>query len=593
MKKIMLYKSALSLSTKKSVYFSYTPRPSSGEDGESVRVVGQSWPEIEETDPPTLGGSAMMAQAQSAIRSVHMASAVVGRLPRPRAAVCALVFLAAAVAAPGALAVATPACSGTDSWSTYAHDARRSGASGGCVWFPLAAAWSYAPSAAPPRVMQTVERAIADTTAVYVKWDSSGNNAISWGTPAVDAVSLAGVRLWSADKPLNDNQGNWPSFFTYEKYRNGVYETRRGLVLNDDGLRIWNAAGGPVYRPPNPLPYADRETHSSDSWGETLTDGTRLWIYNQEVLHGPDMGLRAYDRRGKLLLSLNNYGYYDNPGHVPQLPQEQWDIAGDYRGALAYDGGAIYLGTRYQFACTPSATKPCDSDEQKPFKSGLYSWTTSAGEERWPMVEVDLASHMSVAGIRMYLLEKDPQNGQVTLAIRHGGYRGNLLFRSAPLSGLRHSAQPPVLAGGRVITAVEDSNGDTVVHSWDTFSGATPQSRRLAGVRGVAVSFPGLSKLNNAGGAPSRNSARSVASIAAAVGTRNDAGDAVPTLVITSSHGLHVLRVSDLAELWWASKAELVGAADAAQGGWLRDPAIVGKRVYVADQNKLYAFDAP
>ncbi|WP_164009368.1 hypothetical protein [Pyxidicoccus trucidator] len=477
----------------------------------------------------------------------------------------------------------TPACTGSSAWGTYGHDARRSSASDGCVWYPLAPAWSYAPTAASPRVMQTVERAVADTGGVYVKWDSSGNYSNSRGTPAVDKVSLAGAKVWSADKPLNDNRGNWPTLFTYEKeVRTAQWETRDGVVLNDDGIRIWNKASGPVYYPGNPLPYSDVELHSNDSWGQSLTDGTRLWIYNQEAWHGPRLGLRAFTRRGAVERELNTYGYYPN---APSYPAEQWNTAQDNFGAIAADGGFIYLAAIYNFQCSTQ----CNASQPWPFTSGLYGWDIATGVERWPAVALTPASHLSVAGNRIYLLERDATTGQVTFNIRNGGYKGSSLFRSAPFpSSALVSVQAPVLVGGRAIVATQESAG-TVLYSFDAISGGTPVTRTLSGVYGIVVDAYGMELL----AFTTPRSAKRTTTLAAASGTRDDAGTGVPTLVITSSSGLHVLRVSDLAQQWSASKSTLVGAVDGSSGGQLRDPIIVGKRVYTADQNKLYAFDAP
>ncbi|MCP3098850.1 hypothetical protein LZ198_08180 [Myxococcus sp. K15C18031901] len=479
-------------------------------------------------------------------------------------------------------AAVVPACTGTSAWSTLGHDARRSSASDGCAWYPLRKLWEYAPVAGVDRSVQGMERAIADTAGVYVTWNSNPTHVGSAGSPAIDKVAVdTGVRVWSVDRLLNDNRGHWPSFFTYEKNIGGnVYETRQGVLRNDDGARLWSQQFGANYYSGGTIPYAEYELSGNDSWGQSLSDGTRLWLNNQYHLHGPKLGLRSFDKRGVPLLELNTYGYY---GGTRVFPLHQWDTAEDRLGSIATDNGFIYLAAIYNFQCSTN----CDPNQPRPFATGLYGWDLATGAQRWNPVSLEPASHISVATNRIYLLERDLATGAVTFNIRNGGYNGASLYRSAPFPSSQITGyQAPVLVGGRAIVAAQESSGanpGTVLYSFDALSGGTPLTMTLPGVYDVIVPWYGRDLLDFS---TTPYAGKRTTSIAAASGTKDASGNSVPTLVIASRTGLHVIAVSTLTTLWSATKQALVGTSE---GGALRDPIIVKDRVYVADRNKLYA----
>ncbi|MFP2924090.1 hypothetical protein ACLESO_02505 [Pyxidicoccus sp. 3LG] len=479
-------------------------------------------------------------------------------------------------------AAVVPACTGTNAWATLAHDGRRSATSDGCAWHPLRKLWEFTPTAGPGRSVQGVERAIADTGGVYVTWNSNPTHAGSSGSPAIDKVAVdTGIKAWSVDRLLNDNRGHWPTFFTYEKNTGGgVYASFDGVVRNDDGLRIWSKSFGANYWNGGTTPYPEYEPASNDSWGQTLSDGTRLWVYNQYHLHGPKLGLRAFDRRGDQVRELNTYGYY---GGTRVFPEHQWDTAEDRLGSIAADGGYIYLAAIYNFQCSTH----CDPNHPRPFVSGLYGWDLATGTQRWAAVPLQAASHISVAGNRIYLLERDSTTGAVTFNIRNAGYNGSSLYRSAPFPGSQITGyQAPVLVGGRAIVAAQESSGaniGTVLYSFDAISGGTPLTVTLSNVHDVVVPYHGWDLLDFS---TTPYAGRRSTSIAAASGTKDASGNSVPTLVIASRHGLHVVAVSNLATLWSATKVALVGRSD---GGSLRDPIVVKDRVYVVDRDRVYA----
>jgi|SoiMetStandDraft_5_1073268.scaffolds.fasta_scaffold13104_2 hypothetical protein len=480
-------------------------------------------------------------------------------------------------------------CVDPNAWGTYGHDARRSFASNGCVWYPLVPAWSqqYQPVAAAGRLMNTVERAIADQDGIYLTWNSIAYHATGTGTPALDRVSNEGSRVWTADPlQLNDNLGNWPTLWTYEFPVENPRETRQGVVRNDDGLRVWNKATGPrFYTNPPTDPRPDVTKESNDSWGESLVVGDILWVYNQRALHGPDLSLRAFDRRMNMVRVLNNYGWYDNPNHSRTFPQDQWDGAYDNRGTIASDNGYIYLGTSYTFICNPN----CQTSYPPPYKTGIYAFNTADGQQRWPMIETTLLSGISVAGNRLYMLERDTTNlAMARLLIRNAGYNGSVLFASAPFEYTTYTSwQAPVLAGGRVIVATSNAS-QTVLRSWSAIDGSSPLSNTFSNVTGVKVPAYYLNRLEDPGASYGSKVARITSTIAAATGSKNGT-TTVPTLIMTSDQGIHVVQVSNLQELWSHTKNDY-GYTD---GGRFRDPIVIGKRVYVVDNLRLYAFDAP
>jgi len=437
--------------------------------------------------------------------------------------------------------------------------------------------------------MKTVERAVADQDGVYLAWNSNSNHSNGRGTPAIDRVSReTGTRVWMADRPLNDNHGNWPTIWTYECCEGfSVWETRQGIARNDDGIRVWNKATGPRFYPTDPeqIPRPDWELASNDSWGESLVIGNNLWIYNEFALHGPDLGLTARGQRGQVLLRLNNYGYYDNPNHTPNLPEEQWNYAEDRLGSLASDNGYIYLGADYQFTCASN----CQAGQPKPFKNGIYAWNVTDGTPRWPMQETTLWSRLSIAANRLYALEKDPVTPfKARLVIRNAGFNGSILASSELMDDSSTGWQAPVLAGGRVIIATINGFGQTVLRSWDAISLGTPMSQVLPNATGVRVDYYGTDRLTSYNNTFGANAARVTTTMVAAVGSKNGA-TSVPTLVITSNEGLHVVQISTLQELWRYNKSE-TGFTD---GGRFRDPVIVNNRLYVVDNLRLYAFEAP
>jgi len=309
--------------------------------------------------------------------------------------------------------------------------------------------------------------------------------------------------------------------------------------------------------------------------------------WNSNPTHAGSAGSPAIDKvdveTGARVWSVDRLLNDNHYGGTRELPLHQWDTEKDRLGSIATDNGFIYLAAIYNFQCSTN----CDPNQPRPFASGLYGWDLATGARRWSPVPLEPASHISAAGNRIYLLERDLTTGAVTFNIRNAGYNGASLYRSAPFPSSQVTGyQAPVLVGGRAIVAAQESSGanlGTVLYSFDALSGGTPLTMALPGVFDVIVPYYGRDLLDFS---TTPYAGKRSTSIAAASGTKDASGNSVPTLVIASRTGLHVVAVSTLTTLWSATKQALVGTSE---GGALRDPIIVKDRVYVADRNKLYA----
>jgi hypothetical protein len=85
-----------------------------------------------------------------------------------------------------------PAC-GTGEWTTWNHDAQRTGASDGCVNGPLTTSWRYVPTAPTGRTFKDVWSIAAQTDGVFLQWSASDDPYL--GTTAADRVDLTGKQV--------------------------------------------------------------------------------------------------------------------------------------------------------------------------------------------------------------------------------------------------------------------------------------------------------------------------------------------------------------------------------------------------------------
>ncbi|MFT3771103.1 MAG: PQQ-binding-like beta-propeller repeat protein [Minicystis sp.] len=405
-----------------------------------------------------------------------------------------------------------PAC-GTDAWSTYGHDARRTSASDGCVNGPLTTAWRYAPEAAAGKKVNAVFNAVAQSDAVFVEW--SANNDPYLGTTAADRVDAAGQRVWTFDSGTDSNLGNWPSI------------AWTSLVLNEDGIYLLDLATG-----------MKTGGNGVDDWGQTLTDGSRLYVVNDSHVDGPGIYVGAYDQALKQLWQQNTYG-------MCRID------AGDVAGGIALDGGTLFYAPSYSLG----------QGVMLSFSSGVYAFDPADGTQKW-FQDTMPTSGISAGGGLVYLIESD------TNLVARKQSDGTLAW-SAPVTG--PGTQAPVLAGGRVIVGtaqgVSAFDAATGKDAWTaTVTGAAAQAFNLM-FSGGCVAGSGQWSGNQFG------TAVATTTLAAAAGNG--------TLVVTAFDGVHLLSIADGKETWTGMPAQASGP--------VRNPVIVGSTVYVVDTGGVLA----
>jgi len=405
-----------------------------------------------------------------------------------------------------------PSC-GTDAWSTYGHDARRSSASDGCVKGALATAWRYAPEAPSGKKVNAVFNAIAQGDAVFVTWSASNDPYL--GTTAADRVDPTGARVWTFDSGTDSNLGNWPSV------------AWTSLVLNEDGIYYLDLATG-----------MKTGGNGVDDWGQTLTDGTRLYAVNDSHVDGPGIYVGAYDAMVKQLWQQNTYG-------TCRID------AGDVAGGIALDGGTLFYAPSYSLG----------QGVMLSFSSGVYAFDPADGTQKWFSAAMP-TSGVSAGGGLVYLIE-----GGTDLVARKQG--DGAIAWSAKVTG--PGTQAPALAGGRVM--VGTSQG---VSAFDAASGKDAWSATASGAAAQAFDLMFSGGCVPGSGQWSGNqfgNAVATTTLAAAAGS--------DTLVVTAFDGVHLYAIADGSEIWKGMPAEASGP--------VRNPVIVGGTVYVVDTGGLLA----
>jgi len=319
-----------------------------------------------------------------------------------------------------------------------------------------------------------------------------------------------------------------------------------------DGTKVWNfdtgtdtnlghwpiVALGSVILNDDGVYYLDpakgTKTNSTgvDFWGEMAFDATRLYLVNDSHVDGPEIFVGAYDGTGKKIWTQNVYG------------KCRID-ANDMNDGLALDAGTIFYAARYLTG----------TGVTMPFESGVFAFDAAAGTPKWSKTTKP-TSMISAGNGRVYLVE---DTKLVARAQSDGAIAWEL-----PVTGA--GAQAPVLAGGLVIigtttgvTAVDEKTG---VQKWTApmpGAGAPSPSITFSGGCAGSVAEP-------YGG---------VTTIAAAL--------ASSTLVVTASDGVHIVKLTGEA----GPKLTIDKAV-----GTLKNPIIVGDRVYAIDSSSLLALQA-
>jgi hypothetical protein len=379
----------------------------------------------------------------------------------------------------------------------------------------LATAWRYAPEAPAGKTAKAVFNAIAQSDAVFVMWSASNDPYL--GTTAADRLDTTGKRVWTFDSGTDSNLGNWPSI------------AWTSLVLNEDGIYYIDLATG-----------MKTGGNGVDNWGQTLTDGNRLYVVNDSHVDGPGIYVGAYDNTVKQLWQQNNYG-------MCRID------AGDIAGGIALDS-ALFYAPSYSLGQGVNLS----------FSSGVYAFDPADGTPKWFQPTMP-TSGISAGGGFVYLIESD------TDLVARKQSDGSIAW-SAKVMG--PGTQAPVLAGGRVI--IGTSQG---VSAFDAKSGAPAWSAAASGAAAQAFNLMFSGGCVPGSGQWSGNefgTAVATTTLAAAAGSN--------TLVVTAFDGVHLLSIADGSEIWMGTPAQASGP--------VRNPVIVGGTVYVADTGGLLALQS-
>lgn len=271
-----------------------------------------------------------------------------------------------------------------------------------------------------------------------------------------------------------------------------------------------------------------------DYWGLTAYADGQLYLVNDAHIDGPGIFVGAVDADADAIWRANESG---------SCRIDAWDRSG---GAFAVDGGTLFYAPIYEAAGgAPELT------------TGLYSFDGADGTPGFTK-PVTPSSRISAGGGNVYLVEDG-----TTLTARSQGDGSVVWTQTLSSPGV----QAPVLAAGRVIVA--DATG---VHAFDAATGdpawtadVTGAASR-AGSQALSGGCMGTATLYSGTGVPTTTLAAALAS---------------GTLVVTSAAGISILSLDDGSEVW-------SGAVDGAMGA-VREPVLVGDRMYVLDSGGLIA----
>lgn len=374
---------------------------------------------------------------------------------------------------------------GRSAWSTYAHDAARTSASDGCIDRALPIAWVFAPESRTPSRDARVAHAIADGDSVYAQ-GTIGKSPALWRLDA-----RTGAVLWVFDSRSDIARSSWPTI------------APRTVVMVDDGVYLVDVDRG-VNR--------GREL---DAWGQSIAIGDRVLVSNtwQTDGYGPYLALLDSEAR----------------------PLWKRDTTARERGWAPPDVGGIAL----------DAGVVVHASNQYPRESYVSAFDARDGGGKWRVDSTTIESAPSVAGERMFAIEKwngDKVDRVVTRSMGDGS-----VAWSREMPGSRGPS--PVLVGTLV-----------VVHSEAAVVAIDAASGEIAWTALLPRTAP---------------AAQSATTLAAATGSG--------TLVVCSGARIHVLRLSDGSEVASIDPAPGAStpASSRAKTTRIDSPVIVGEALYV------------
>jgi outer membrane protein assembly factor BamB len=230
---------------------------------------------------------------------------------------------------------------------------------------------------------------------------------------------------------------------------------------------------------------------------------------------------------------------------------------------MAFDNNTLFVGTNYMtYANLPH-----------PLVSGLYAFDPDSGKQKW-FQGTKYTSTISAAGGHVYGVE----DGTVVARNQSDGS----VAWSQDVSGV--GRQAPVLAGELAIVA-----GLSAVVALDAKDGSKKWSAPVSGAAAPFATITYGSTIRWTSAHPDGVSPAVMQAGIAATTTMAAALDS-QTLVVTAGTAIHVLSLSDGHEVWSGGVSKAIGS--------VREPVIIGKRVYVTDtpndpsQAGLIALDA-
>lgn len=304
-------------------------------------------------------------------------------------------------------------------WTTYGRDAQRTSASPGCCVGPLRELWRFSPEPREGRKARAFH-AIALGDAVYV-------SGVIGESPAVFRLHLDGTLAWVFDSRVDISHAHWPTF--------GLGE----VMLNDDGVYLLDPRTG-----------AKLFDRGLDSWGQTLTDASRIYLVNTYYVEGPRLSVGGYDPQGHQLWQQNVVG------------QKQREELRDLVGGLALDRRILFQAAEYRYKQS----------------AGVFAFEAATGTPKWS-VETRPAGALSAAHRRVYLIERPAKDNAVLLVAR--SQEDGAVAWGTPVQGIDPAA--PVVLADRVVTFSHEDG----VAAWDAANGKSLWRRAIGATRADSV----------------------------------------------------------------------------------------------------------
>jgi outer membrane protein assembly factor BamB len=265
--------------------------------------------------------------------------------------------------------------------------------SDGCCRGPLRPLWTARPRGAPPARPASAFHAIADGEAVYA-------SGVVGESPALARVSPGGDVGWTFDSRVDYPQAAWPT----------LAPALGRVVLNDDGFFVLDPSTG------------ERVARRGlDYWGQTASDGARLYYVNVAHVDGPQLFVGAADADGKPLWQRNLFG---------RAPRDVTDEV----GALALDGGRLVHAMRVRGGGM----------------AGVFAFEAATGAPAWSAQALPVGDPSARDG-RFYSAEQSAAGP--TLVVRDAA-SGSTLWTAPLRPGPVRRA--PVLLGPLVILTERD-----------------------------------------------------------------------------------------------------------------------------------------